>query len=70
MFDALAHARVYKPAMPIEKCLAILREESGKHFDPKLVELMLGHLDLFLEIIEDLGDETQVESEEPELLEV
>ena len=38
VFDALANKRPYKPAYPIEKCLTIMREESGKHFDPKVLE--------------------------------
>ncbi len=48
VFDALSHERVYKPAMPLEKCLEIMREESGRHFEPRLVELFLEHLDEFL----------------------
>ncbi|MBC8425345.1 DUF3369 domain-containing protein [bacterium] len=48
VFDALSHERVYKPAMPLEKCLAIIREERGRHFEPRLVDLFLEHLDEFL----------------------
>lgn len=38
VFDALSSKRPYKPAFPTEKCFAILRESSGKHFDPKVVD--------------------------------
>ena len=38
VFDALTTRRSYKPAMGIEKSLKILRQESGKHFDPEVVE--------------------------------
>ena len=41
VFDALSSARVYKPAFPIEKALAILEEGSGTQFDPKCVEVFM-----------------------------
>lgn len=37
VFDALSNKRPYKPAFPIDKCFAILDEEAGKHFDPKVI---------------------------------
>ena len=36
--DALTSKRCYKSAMPLEKAYAIIREESGTHFDPAVVE--------------------------------
>lgn len=41
VFDALSSARVYKPAWPEEKVLEIIREESGRQFDPEVVEAFL-----------------------------
>lgn len=38
VFDALTSRRCYKNAMPLEKAYAIIREESGTHFDPAVVE--------------------------------
>ncbi|MCM1495547.1 MAG: HD-GYP domain-containing protein [Bacteroides sp.] len=38
VYDALISKRCYKSAMPIEKACAIIREESGTHFDPEVVE--------------------------------
>ncbi|MCM1464721.1 MAG: HD domain-containing protein [Bacteroidales bacterium] len=38
VFDALTSKRCYKAAMPLEKAYAIIREESGTHFDPAVVE--------------------------------
>ena len=38
VFDALISKRCYKNAMPLEKAYAIIREESGTHFDPAVVE--------------------------------
>ncbi len=44
VFDALTSPRVYKPAFPLDKALAIITEESGKQFDPKCVEVFLESL--------------------------
>lgn len=41
VFDALTSKRCYKNAMPLEKAYAIIREESGTHFDPVVVEAFL-----------------------------
>ena len=38
VFDALTSKRCYKNAMPLEKAYAIIREESGTHFDPVVVD--------------------------------
>ena len=38
VFDALTSKRCYKSAMPLEKACAIIKEESGTHFDPAVVE--------------------------------
>ncbi|RME70703.1 MAG: HD domain-containing protein, partial [Planctomycetota bacterium] len=38
VFDALSSQRVYKEAVPLERCHAILRREAGRHFDPALVD--------------------------------
>jgi len=50
VFDALGSERVYKKAWELDKILALFKEESGKHFDPKLVALFLENLDIFLTI--------------------
>jgi response regulator RpfG family c-di-GMP phosphodiesterase len=39
VYDALLSERVYKPAWPVDKVLKLFKEECGKHFDPKLIEL-------------------------------
>lgn len=38
VFDALSSRRPYKPAYPVDRCIAIIEGESGSHFDPKIVE--------------------------------
>jgi len=52
VFDALTSVRPYKPAWPLEEALEFLRRESGRHFDPALVELFLGQLPAILEVKE------------------
>ena len=37
VFDALTSERPYKHAWPLEQALELLREQAGKHFDPRLV---------------------------------
>ncbi len=44
VFDALVSKRVYKPAMPLEDALAILKKDAGTHFDPKCIEVFLENL--------------------------
>jgi len=41
VFDALSSKRTYKPAFPLEKCLAIMKEGRGTHFDPKVLDTFL-----------------------------
>lgn len=44
VFDALTSPRPYKEAWPVEKAVGLLKDQAGKHFDPRLV-------DAFLEIL-------------------
>jgi putative two-component system response regulator len=37
VYEALTHDRVYRPAMPEEKVLAIMQQGAGTHFDPLLL---------------------------------
>jgi len=41
VFDALCSVRPYKPAWPTEKALQEIRDLSGTHFDPDLVDAFL-----------------------------
>ncbi|SIQ95638.1 two-component system response regulator [Aquipseudomonas alcaligenes] len=52
VFDALTSERPYKKAWPVEEAVQLLREQSGRHFDPELVELFLGQLPAILVIKE------------------
>ncbi len=44
VWDALTSDRPYREAWPKEKAVQYLRDESGKHFDPLIVEKFLGML--------------------------
>jgi len=50
VFDALGSDRCYKKAWPLDKIINLFKEERGKHFDPRLIDLMMDNLDRFLEI--------------------
>ncbi len=50
VFDALGSDRVYKNAWDDEKIFNLFKEERGKHFDPKLVDIFFDKLDEFLKI--------------------
>jgi len=50
VFDALGSDRCYKKAWDDEKIFSLLKDQSGKHFDPKLIEIFFEHLDEFLAI--------------------
>ncbi|WP_263832659.1 transporter substrate-binding domain-containing protein [Sulfurospirillum oryzae] len=50
VFDALGHDRVYKKAWKNETIFEFFKEERGKHFDPKLVDIFFQNIDKFLEI--------------------
>ena len=45
VFDALGSDRCYKKAWPLEEILELFKKERGKHFDPKLVDLLFENID-------------------------
>ena len=47
VFDALTSERCYKVALPFEESFEIIKEESGTHFDPDLVDVFVRHKDEF-----------------------
>ncbi|MFU8837705.1 MAG: HD domain-containing phosphohydrolase [Thiohalomonadaceae bacterium] len=44
VFDALTSVRPYKKAWTIDAAVDLIKENSGKHFDPELVEVFLAQL--------------------------
>ena len=45
VFDALSSRRAYKEAWDEEKVLEFVRSESGRHFDPELVDILFARLE-------------------------
>jgi response regulator RpfG family c-di-GMP phosphodiesterase len=41
VWDALTSDRPYRDAWPKEKALGYIKEQSGKHFDPQVVQVFL-----------------------------
>jgi len=56
VFDALGSSRCYKEAWDDDKIFKLFKEERGKQFEPKLVDIFFKHLEQFLEIRKELRD--------------
>jgi putative two-component system response regulator len=52
VFDALTSARPYKKAWTVEAAVGLIKENSGTHFDPNLVDVFLQNLSGIMEIRE------------------
>lgn len=50
VFDALTTKRSYKPALPVERSLAIVEQESGRHFDPDVVDAFKASFEAILAV--------------------
>jgi len=60
VFDALTTERVYKHAFPVDTAISILREGSGTHFDPELVETFLDSMPSVTAILDQFVDEAPI----------
>lgn len=56
VFDALLHKRYYKSAWPIERTVDYFRKQTGKRFDPELVNILMENLSEFYGIIKSNPD--------------
>ncbi|AUC88597.1 two-component system response regulator [Alteromonas sp. MB-3u-76] len=57
VFDALTSKRPYKEAWSIEKAVEFIQSQKGKHFEPKLVDLLIAMLPKIIEIKETFKEE-------------
>lgn len=57
VFDALTTRRPYKEAWPIEEALDYIRNASGSHMDPGVVEAFLSSIDKINQIHHELSDD-------------
>jgi PAS domain S-box-containing protein len=55
VFDALLSDRPYRPAFTVDEAVETIRQSSGSHFDPEIVELLLDHLDEALALRENVA---------------
>ncbi|MCR5148914.1 MAG: HD domain-containing protein [Eubacterium sp.] len=51
VFDALVSRRPYKEGYPIDKALSIMKEESGSHFDPVIIDALLEIKDSLSDVV-------------------
>ncbi|KMN49245.1 chemotaxis protein CheY [Chromobacterium violaceum] len=56
VYDALISRRVYKPPFSHEKAVGIIRDDSGRHFDPAVVKAFLQVAEQFREIAQLYSD--------------
>ena len=56
VFDALISKRHYKEAFPLEETIGIIRAGRGAHFDPRIVDCFLRHIDAFTAIANQYSD--------------
>ncbi|MHC1699856.1 MAG: DUF3369 domain-containing protein [Humidesulfovibrio sp.] len=50
VFDALMSDRIYRPAWPVDQVAGHFKKERGKHFDPRMTDILLENLEAFLSI--------------------
>ncbi len=56
VFDALGNDRCYKKAWPLDKVVNLIKEERGKHFEPRIVDILLENLDDIVGICNEYQD--------------
>jgi len=59
VFDALTSPRPYKAAFTFEEAFKIIEQDSGKHFDHQIVEVIVDNLDAFKDLYNKLWITTE-----------
>ncbi|TWT96070.1 Cyclic di-GMP phosphodiesterase response regulator RpfG [Botrimarina colliarenosi] len=57
VFDALSSRRPYKAAFPLGKCLEIIEEGRGKHFDPEVLDAFQAQRDAIVQVQIEYADD-------------
>lgn len=65
VFDALTSVRPYKPAWPVDEAMDYIRQQSGRHFEPALVEAFERCLPDILTFKERWADEPDAQPIDP-----
>lgn len=66
VYDALIHRRVYKEPIPENSVLDILKASSGSHFDPSLIQVLMGILPEIRKIRDTVREEPELPANEPQ----
>ena len=56
VFDALVSKRCYKEAIPVDEAFKVIKDESGTHFDPKIVDVFLKNKEKYEHINSSIRD--------------
>jgi HD-GYP domain-containing protein (c-di-GMP phosphodiesterase class II) len=56
VFDALTSKRCYKPAFPLEEAMKIIKEGTGRHFDPNIVQAFTNNIEKILAVKAQFGN--------------
>ncbi len=59
VYDALISVRVYKPAYPHERAIALIRDGRGTHFDPDVADAVIDLADTFNDIAVRFADDDE-----------
>ncbi|RCS40390.1 response regulator [Bremerella cremea] len=62
VYDALTTRRIYKDAYPTDYAEKVIRENSGKHFDPNVVTAFENCKDQFVQLVDRYSDATSEEA--------
>ncbi len=62
VFDVLTSPRPYKDAYPVEVAFEMIEQDSGSHFDPKLVHILKTKFDEVKKVRREIGVEPKTES--------
>lgn len=57
VFDALGNKRAYREAWPLEQIVDYFKQQRGRHFDPKLTDILLENIEEFVDLREIYSDE-------------
>jgi HD-GYP domain-containing protein (c-di-GMP phosphodiesterase class II) len=58
VYDALTSVRPYKAAWAVPDAIEYMRQQAGKHFDPRVVDILTASRDEVLAIGERFGDQS------------
>lgn len=56
VFDALSSDRVYRPALPIDQAVEMMRQQGKRQFDPDLLDVFVSYLDEVIVVREQHAD--------------